>query len=231
MQRRMVNQVIRIEYLDSNPLIEKVEAFNNKLNSYDYGLVYNGTKMVQVPERQEDFNKILDEYWRLQDSETIDKYEVAICYDMVRREADWFENECSYPTRTTAYYCEFASGETHTWLIFTDRLFDDSIPTYIFESAWQKYQGVYQVDRDNLLNFYVNHISSENSPNNKYVLFMYEPLSDELGITIDEFKYNRWKNDHLYWTNCDSYEDLLNTFGLKGREKELDLERLKRRFH
>ena len=223
--------MIRIEYLDSNPFIKKVEEFYNLLCTYDYGFMCQNTRMIYSPQTETAYYNAVDKYWRLPDSETVDKNKVGMCYELTRREADWFENECIYPTRITAYYCEFASGETHTWLMFNDSVFDEDISTYVFEVSWYDHRGVYQVDRDNLLGFYVDNIAKVDSSNNKYVLFMYEPLSDELGITIDEFRYNRWKNDHLYWTNCDSYKDLINTFGLKGKEKELDLERLKRRFH
>lgn len=219
--------MIKIEYLDNNPLIDDVEEFYNLLCTYDYGFMCQNTRMVYSPQTETAYYNAVDKYWRLPDSETVDKNKVGMCYELTRREADWFENECKYPVKTQAYFIEFNSGNTHTWLMFNDSVFDEDIPTYVFEVSWYDHRGVYQVDRDNLLSQYVKDVPPFSGIGEKYVLFEYEPLADNIGITIDEFKWNRWKNGWLRWTNCTSYKDLIESFGLKGMEKELNLERFK----
>ena len=219
--------MMRIEYIDNNPCIDDVETFYNLLNTYNYGFAYNDMVMIYSPQTATAFSNAVDKNWKLMDSETVDKYKVGICYDMVRREADWFENECKYPIKTQAYYVEFNSGDTHTWLMFNESVFDENISTYVFEVAWSKHSGVFQVDRNNLIGQYIEDVPPFSGIGERYVLFEYEPLSENPGMTIDEFKYNKWKNGWLKWTNCTSYKDLIDSFGLKGREKELNLERFK----
>jgi hypothetical protein len=203
----------------------KILKFHQLMKNFDYGFYANGKKYTgDILDRENTFDN-----YRLMDSKTIEKYKVCVCWDAVRYEAEWFKKELpNIPIK--CYYCEYEPniGNSHTWLTF--KYNND---WYIFEHTWFKHRGVKKINLEKLLKEYISDIpKADHSPsdlkNGKYVLFEYDPLSENTGLNCVEFMNKKWENGKLLKTNCESKEELIKVFQFNREDiKKFKLDKIK----
>jgi hypothetical protein len=189
--------------------LDKIIEFNKILNRYQYGF-YNGRKYSG---KILDNERIFMDKYKLMDSKTVRTYQICVCWDAVRYEAEWFkENVPNIPFK--CYYCEYEPkiGNSHTWLMFKYNGKD-----YIFESTWKSKQGVKEVNKDELIKKYISDIpkdghTSKELLNARYALFEYDPISEKPGLSCIDFMDSKWKNGKFVKTNCKSFDEVVKKF-------------------
>ena len=106
---------------------------NNKLNSFDYGILVNNKPVIE----DVDFNK----YYRSITVEEFESYKIGVCWDYVNYEAKWLKDN-NYDFSTVFIMIDEGKNyPTHTFV-----LLHLNNKVYWFESSWTVYQGIYEYE-------------------------------------------------------------------------------------
>lgn len=185
----------------------EIEAFNDELNSFDYGILVNGQILTG---NNIDFLK-----YRTISPEQLQRYKAGVCWDYVSYEYEWFKRHYpkqmrftkdSFNLNTSQYSCyymehidEDQDHPTHTWLAYT---YGGNV--YAFESAWKPIKGIHEFDSEStMVQWYLQQQQEQSKKDGNnlygYVVIKYEPPST-YGMDPDEFMEYVHKNGKVVYT-------------------------------
>lgn len=185
----------------------EIEAFNDELNSFDYGILVDGRILTG---NNIDFFK-----YRTISPEQVRRYKAGVCWDYVSYEYEWFKRHYpkqmrftkdSFNLNTSQYSCyymehidEDQDHPTHTWLAYT---YDGKV--YAFESAWKPIKGIHEFDSEStMVQWYLQQQQDYYKRNGNrlygYVVIKYEPPSTYC-MDADEFMEYVHKDGKVVYT-------------------------------
>lgn len=185
----------------------EIEAFNDELNSFDYGILVDGRILTG---NSIDFLK-----YRTISPEQVRRYKAGVCWDYVSYEYEWFKRHYpkqmrftkdSFNLNTSQYSCyymehidEDQDHPTHTWLAYT---YGGNV--YAFESSWKSIKGIHEFDSEStMVQWYLQQQQEQSKKNDNnlygYVVIKYEPPST-YGMDPDEFMEYVHKNGKVVYT-------------------------------
>lgn len=205
------------EAVEGETDLDKIMGLLAHMNDFKYGFATMSGKVFTGDIL--DKNDTFQTYYRTMPPNMAEKYQVAVCWDAVAYQANWFDAnvpDISYK----CYYCEYEPkiGNSHTWMVFTYQG-----KKYVFEWSWGSKRGVKVISlaNKNTMDIYVEDIpKSDHSPtelkSGKYVVIEYDPHKDPYGCTTSEFMNNKWHKGHIIKTNCKSKQEMKLVFQLDG---------------
>ena len=154
--------------------LEKIIDFNDELNEYSYGLVYNNQSIEITMD-----DSLFDKYYKTLSYDEFEKYKCGVCWDYTSYEAMYFKKNFPDVFYETYFFIEKEEDgkiNTHTCLIFFM-----GKKVYYFESSWYLYQGIYEFfDKKECLNFIIENFKTEYSVFLEITYFRYNALDKNL---------------------------------------------------
>ena len=205
------------EAVEGETDLDKIMGLLAHMNEFKYGFAAMSGKVFTGDIL--DKNDTLQTYYRTMPPNMVEKYQVAVCWDAVAYQANWFDANVP-DIDYKCYYCEYEPkiGNSHTWMVFTYHG-----KKYVFEWSWGSKRGVKVISpaNKNTMDIYVEDIpKSDHSPtelkSGKYVVMEYDPHKDPYGCTTSEFMNNKWYKGHIIKTNCKSKQEMKLVFQLDG---------------
>jgi len=117
------------------PIFNSPEDFNDRLNTFDYGIIHRGKNIVDPSD--EEFEK---KYKTIKPANFF-KHKIGVCWDYTSAEKSVFDNNFKDVEWAKTYYIELSDkiSSTHTFLVYKkDGKF------HYFESSYQKHQGIHE---------------------------------------------------------------------------------------
>ena len=153
-------------------ILEELKKLNDKLNSWDYGVLINGAIYT-------DSNKIDWTKYKTIPIRLIEKYHVGICWDFVNYQHYIFKN-MKLNNRSFLLIGVQKDGNivTHTFSILN---LENKL--YWFESSWLRYQGIHQIKN---IKSVANKVIEAYKLNN-WDLFEYNPEGLDNNLTGSQF--------------------------------------------
>jgi len=174
---------------------ERIINFNIYLNTkFDYGKLINNKKIIEF-DNFEDYITI--------SPKNFFKYKIGVCWDFAEFEGTIFSEWMNLTSNKlmnnefSMYYIEHKDKKgiypTHTWLAYN---YNDKI--YLFESSWQKYQGIRCfLSEKEMINFYSSKLLYENEKIlDGPFIFKYN-LIGKYGLIPEDYMDYIWNNGKL----------------------------------
>ena len=143
-----------------------------------YGFVtsYKKTYTHKNTPNVDEYEKILEEHYKLQTPEELLNSKCGLCYDQVEFERKWFKDN-NYQIKTY-----FTTYHNHAFLIFKD-----NNKYKLFERTYPNNNGIFSFDTlNNTIKYYKN-IQAKNNNIDPNDIILYEYKIDKYGYDFYEF--------------------------------------------
>ena len=119
--------------------LEKIIDFNDKLNSYKYGIPNNGN-FIEDPSNKDFLKK-----YKLLNPKEFEKYKIGVCWDYVTYIAYYFKKNFPFIFFKTFFHMidDKKNYPSHTFFLFYLNNY-----VYWFESSWKPESGIYEFDHE-----------------------------------------------------------------------------------
>lgn len=161
-----------------------IEKLNNLLNTFEWNCVVKN-KIVKATRKNW-------EKYRVLTPKQFITLKTGCCWDFCNFLQFYFPRHFSYPYKL--YFLQAEDKSNHTWFCY----FKDNT-TYIFESAWKKYCGIYEYNsEDEMLDDYVYKFFNDEEYDKysriNYKIYIYKSIDK---VLPDDFLNNIYDNGKL----------------------------------